>query len=347
MVHQEPVHEHLVRATRNVLETLESGAQKKALEDKLHDTTDRWNEVKRKTADRQEQLEQVIPLAKKYRDEKESVKPWLNEAEKKYQGIERNSYDRLTLEKNLKALRRQKEDIGAHKPDFDDLNETSPVLVNSCKSDKAVIDDGTQDLNKRYENLANGVAALEEKLGELKDVAERYKNVVKTAGGLIDKYRKLSEPQMPMGIDVKKGKGNLDKLQQLLLTLMEHKPEVCEVNSAGQELLSLMDERSPAAALVKQEMQSVNQRYQDLLNALTSRKARLENDLVQASKFHNALHDLEEWLPEVQETVSVQEPISSDPEVFKQQLQQAEVSTYRVLRKHNDIVMSILLVSWS
>ena len=325
VLHLEPVYEQLLRAGGNVLETSEPGPDKDALEQRLQNTKDRWNEVKRKTADRQEQLEQVVPLAKKYRDETQSLKPWLSDAEKTLQEIKPDSCDVAVLDKQLKALRGLKADVDDHKPDFDELNETSPALVESCKADKFVIDGGTQDLTKRYENLANDTSALEKKLEDVKDAAEQFNNAVKPVDELFDEVDKLLESHEPTGINVAKGKDELSKVVDLLKALKENEPEVNEVNNAGQKLLSEVGEKSPAATHVKQEMQAVNQRYQDLLDALTNRKANLENDLVQANKFHDALHDLEERLPEVQEAVSAQEPISSDPEVVKQQLQQAEV----------------------
>ena len=326
VTHLEPVYEQLLRAGASVLETSEPGPDKDALEQKLQDTKDRWTEVERKAQERQGQLEEVVPLAKKYRDETQDLKPWLADAEKALQDIRPESSDLETLEKQLKALKELEEDVAEHKPKFDDLNETTPVLVDSCKADKFVVEGGTQDLNKRYDQLAGDVATCKAKLENIKDAVGKFHEAVEPVNELLDRADKLLESHEPTGVDAAKGKGELDKIADMLQTLKEHEPEVKAVESSGEKAMSEFSDKSPAAALLNQEVQAVEQRYRDALDALTNRKAQLENDVVQAEKFNDALSSLEESLPGLQEAVSAQEPISSDPEVVKEQLEQTEVT---------------------
>ena len=86
-----------------------------------------------------------------------------------------------------------------------------------------------------------------------------------------------------------------------------------------------LDPKSAEVPRVMQEVGTESQRYHDLIESLSNEKEQLEKETKQALKFQDALHALEEWLPKVEEAVAAQEPISSDPEVVKQQLQQAEV----------------------
>ena len=308
------------------MESSEFGSDIAALEERLHSTTDRWNEVKRKTADRQERLEQVVPLARKYTDVKSKIGEWVIEAERKFQAIETDTCDQPTLERRLRLFRRLRDDNAAHKSEFEKLNEISPVLVENCEGHGDIVEDETQDLNSRYDDLRRGVTEAQEKLESLKFASECHHNAVKSSKEAIVKYKKLLKPRVPFGIDITQGKEDVKDLKTLQGLVRGDEPVIRDGQSAGKRLGSLLNEKSPAAALVNHETQLVSQRYHDLCQALEARKAILERDMVRAHQFYETLRELEQWLPRLEEAVSSQEPISSHLLVVERQLARAEVT---------------------
>lgn len=86
-----------------------------------------------------------------------------------------------------------------------------------------------------------------------------------------------------------------------------------------------VDEKTPSATQVKAEVSQADQKNKDLIDKLNARKANLEEDVKHARVFQGSLAEIEAWLPEATERVSAQQPISTDPEMVKKQLEEAQV----------------------
>lgn len=308
------------------METSEPGPDRDALESKLSDTTQRWEAVKKQTVDRQEQLEQVLPLAKEFSSEMQDVKPWLSDAEKRLQSVEPDVCDQISIDRQLETLAELKKEIAERKPVVDAAKDTSLSLTDSCSADKYVIEGEEQHVRKRFDNLSSEVSRLEGNLETLKEALEHYDRALTPVEELLESTEKSLASLEPTGINVEKGKDQLKTVEDLLSALRAREPDVNDLINTGDKLASAMDSRSPEVPRVKQEVEGVSKRYHDLLENLGSERDKLERETEKALKFQDALHSLEEWLPRVEEAVAAQEPISSDPEVVKHQLQQAEVN---------------------
>ena len=308
------------------MDTSEPGPDRDALEDKLNDATQRWEFVKKQTTDRQEQLDQVLPLAKEFHSEIQDLKPWLSEAEKRLQVLEPDSCDLRSIEKQIDTLDELKEEIAERKPIVETAKETSSSLSNSCSADKYVIEGEEQDVRKRFDSLSAEVPRLKDNLTALKDALEKYNKTLTPVEELLERTEKALASRESSGINVDKGKGQLKVVENLLSSLRAAEPDINDLKEAGDKLTSAMDPKSAEVPRVNQEVEAVARRYNQLLENLSNEKDQLEKETEKALKFQDAVHNLEEWLPRVEEAVAAQEPISSDPEVVKQQLQQAEVS---------------------
>ena len=308
------------------MDTSEPGPDRDALEDKLNDATQRWVSVRKQTTDRQEQLDKVLPLAKEFHSEIQDLKPWLSEAEKRLQVLEPDSCDLRSMEKQIDALDELKEEIAERKPIVETAKETSSSLSNSCSADKYVIEGEEQDVRKRFDSLSAEVPRLKDNLTALKDALEKYNKTLTPVEELLERTEKALASRESTGINVDKGKGQLKAVEDLLSSLRAAEPDIKDLKEAGDKLTSAMDPKSAEVPRVNQEVEAVARRYNQLLENLSNEKDQLEKETEKALKFQDAVHNLEEWLPRVEEAMAAQEPISSDPEVVKQQLQQAEVS---------------------
>ena len=115
--------------------------------------------------------------------------------------------------------------------------------------------------------------------------------------------------------------------QALLSVLKEQEPEISEVNDNLSLLMQQVDEKTPHATQVKEEVSQADQKQKDLIEKLNARKTNLEEDVKHARVFQGSLADLEAWLPEAEERVSAQQPISTDPETVRKQLEEAQVGS--------------------
>lgn len=111
----------------------------------------------------------------------------------------------------------------------------------------------------------------------------------------------------------------------MLSVLEEQEPELNEVNDNLSLLMQQVDEKTPHAAQVKAEVSQADQKQKELIEKLNARKINLEEDVKHARVFQGSLADIEAWLPETEERVSAQQPISTDPETVRKQLEEAQV----------------------
>ena len=111
----------------------------------------------------------------------------------------------------------------------------------------------------------------------------------------------------------------------MLSVLEEQEPELNEVNDNLSLLMQQIDEKTPHAAQVKAEVSQADQKQKELIEKLNARKINLEEDVKHAHVFQGSLADIEAWLPETEERVSAQQPISTDPETVRKQLEEAQV----------------------
>lgn len=308
------------------MDTSEPGPDRDGFANKLSDATQRWESVKQQTLERQEQLDRVLPLAKEFHSDIQSVKPWLLDAEKRLRGVDSDLTAQFSIDQQLVTLNELEQEIAERRPIVDTLNETCLSLTNNCSADKFVIEGETQDAKKRFDDLNGEVSVIKNKLAKLKQVLEHYNKALMPLEDLLESTEKSLASCEPTGINVVKCKEQIKTVEDLLSSLIAHETDVDEVLNAGGKLASTLDPKSAEVPRVKQEVDILSKRYQDLLESLNQEKQQLERGTEKALRFQDALRTLEEWLPMVEEAVAAQEPISSDSEVVKEQLQHAEVS---------------------
>ena len=113
--------------------------------------------------------------------------------------------------------------------------------------------------------------------------------------------------------------------QILLSALEEQKPELTLVKENLNTLMESVDERTPHSIELRDKVSEVNEKHEGLICALKTHKNNLEEDVAHASVFQKSLQDLEPWLLETTAFVSTQQPISTDPENVRKQLEEAQV----------------------
>lgn len=117
----------------------------------------------------------------------------------------------------------------------------------------------------------------------------------------------------------------------MLSALREQEPELSAVNDNLSNLMQQVDEKTPPATQVKAEVSQTDQKNKELIDKLRARKANLEEDVESARVFQGSLAEIETWLPEANQTVSSQQPISTAPEALRNQLEEAQVGSLKNL----------------
>ena len=115
--------------------------------------------------------------------------------------------------------------------------------------------------------------------------------------------------------------------QALLSVLNDQEPQLSAVNENLSVLLQQVDEKCQPATQFKAKVSQADQKNKDLIDKLNIRKANLEEDVETARVFQGSLAEVEAWLPEANKRVSSQQPIGTEPDALRKQLEEAQVGS--------------------
>ena len=87
-----------------LLETRAPGKEKKVLRKRLDDLENRWNDVNKQSATRENQIEKVLGLVDQYNNVNKEFLPWLTDAEKKLETSLEPAHDETAVEKQQELL---------------------------------------------------------------------------------------------------------------------------------------------------------------------------------------------------------------------------------------------------
>mgnify|MGYP001793813857 CR=1 FL=1 len=102
-------------------------------------------------------------------------------------------------------------------------------------------------------------------------------------------------------------------------------PGIKSLDDRLESLLDKVDEKTPEAQMVKHEISDVGDKYKDYVDKLKERKSKLQDDISNAEEFQKAVQELESWLPVATENIASLQPISTEPDTVKKQLEDLEV----------------------
>ena len=210
---QEPVFEKLVENGQAVAENLEDEPERESLERKIGDMKKRWEDVKTKVAERQDQLGNVEPQAQKYREEADNMAALLGDAEKQVEAFEPLCMDKGSMAKQKEILQEVLEVADKLKSDLPGVEKDSDGLKESAQKDQSIIEAEVEDLIARYEKLNLALSEREEQLSALEDAADQYHVTVQHVEDVFAQAYDVVDAPESFGTDTDKAKEKLAKIQ--------------------------------------------------------------------------------------------------------------------------------------
>ena len=321
---KQPVFEKILEDGLEMLERMEPGNEKDAQQEKLEQMKTRWNDVKEKTAEIQQCVQEVHEASQKYDLRAAAFREWLQDAEKKASKIYPVSCDENELDESLKEIEVAATDIESHKPDFDELGESTNTLTSLAQADGDVIKADFNELKSRWEALQAAVLEKKAKVEEAKEAIEKYKSALQPVQEAFTQAEDALASHEPAGTNADKLRQELEQIKALVSTLDERKGDIKQLNQSGQQLLQQAEDDAPSALSVKEQLVNTNSKSKDLPARLSDRQKELEKTLEATLEFNSSLEEIEQWLPGTVETVDVLEPVSSEPEKLKEQIRETD-----------------------
>lgn len=187
---------------------------------------------------------------------------------------------------------------------------------------------------RRVENRAKDQEeALQKALKALQNFYDAHSNAIDDLTEVADQIRKLK----PVSSELDQIRNQQEDLRRLRDKTVEPLSQIIsEVNRLGQDLVRTA-QSGVSTAVLEKDLEKLNEKWNDIKEALNLRERKLDVALLQTGKFQEALDSLSKWLGDIEEMVANQKPPSADYKVVKAQLQEQKFLKKLLLDRQNSM----------
>jgi len=261
----------------------------------MQDLVGRFDDANGRSQDRMEALEEAVKAAKAFQNKLNPILEWLTRSEKKLKEMSTVPSDEEKIQRLIDQHERLHDEILGQKPAFDELTDIATALMNLIGDDEGnALADKLQGTTDRYGQLVEDSEALgrllqQSKVG-LRHLVLTYEDLLSWMEEMearLGKYKVLS-------VFVDKLLEQMDELTDLGEEVVSHEKQVLEVMESGNMLMKNIS--SDEAIQLKEKLDSINRRYNDLNSKATDLHKSANEALPLVQQFHKAHETLNSWM---------------------------------------------------
>lgn len=318
---KEPQLEELLKKGEELLKDAEPSDETKALEEKLKDIKEKWDDVNDKVNTRKKVLDEVTDLANQLDEKRNNELPTLDEIDKKADTLECIAVDPEQLNEQEKLLDDLLEKFNKQKPVYADVAKVGDDLAEKADVDTEPVQKSSDNLKKKVNDVEEKLKRAKDKIGKMKEGLRNFNEKCKPIEELCDKSEALLNESSPA--DPGETDKDIAALQQLLDEMTNKKPSVDDAKKAGDDVIAVDDNPDNVTA-INQQNDKLEKTYDDRLEKLKEKIDKLNKDKDSANNFKDKLRAAEEKIQPVIEKIEELQPIGATPEKVKEQLIEVE-----------------------
>ncbi|XP_058462232.1 dystonin isoform X43 [Malaya genurostris] len=291
---------------------------------KLDKLNNLWNELQKTTSKRGASLENTLAVAEKFWKEMQAVMETLKELQEALQTQEPPAAQPQAIQKQQVALQEIRQEIDQTKPEVEQVRRTGSNLMSLCgEPDKPEVKKHIEDLDHAWDNITALYAKREENLIDAMEKAmefhETLQNLLNFLAKAEDRFQKLG----PLGSDIEAVKKQIEQLKHFKDDV---DPHMVEVEALNRQAIDLTERTSAEqASAIREPLNSVNRRWENLLRGMVERQKQLEHALLHLGQFQHALNELLVWISKTDANLDELKPIPGDPQLLEVELAKLKV----------------------
>ena len=173
----------------------------------------RWENVKNKTAKDLAVIDEVLPLARKFREATDEFSDWLIPAEQKLENFENLVGDQSAIARQQEIATELREGVLRQKSKFEELEDSGKGVTDVAKKDQDVVRKEFDEVAGRWEKLQVDLAELSSQLSEVQKLLEEFNKRLGPIAKLVEQGEEVLKSVGPLGIDVERNKEEIDKIK--------------------------------------------------------------------------------------------------------------------------------------
>nr|XP_056702719.1 microtubule-actin cross-linking factor 1 [Euleptes europaea] len=263
----------------------------------------RWAGLLSKAAARQNQLEEILVLAKQFHETSEPISDWLSVTEKKLANSEPIGTQTAKIQQQITRHKALEEEIESRAVAVARAVGTGQSLASlSCRAERALLADKLDLLESRYDEICDRcgrkAALLDQALANARLFGEDEVEVLNWLAEVEDKLISVSVKDYQRDVLQKQ------HAEQLALNdeILNRKKNVDQAIKNGQALLK--QTTGEEVLLIQEKLDGIKTRYSDITAASSKALRTLEQARQLATKFQATHEELTGWMSQVEEELT-------------------------------------------
>jgi DNA repair exonuclease SbcCD ATPase subunit len=246
----------------------------------------RWAEVKSKSDDYEKDVEKTLPLAQKYDEVMSPFIDWLSATEAKLNLVEETALKQENIKEALKELGTIQDDVNTRARDWETVQQCGEALLNTAQEDKKVVDAEIGKTDKRWAALRKNIESTSDRLQQQRKTLEDFEEGVNIMEEVFTPCEAVLGERKSCGLSDDVVKREINKIDELLATIEERRAVADKIPKLYEDLTKDVEETDPEAVAMKETVNDIYTKYQDVPEKLKSMKGTLENEAEHLAAFN-------------------------------------------------------------
>uniref|UniRef100_UPI0037E860E5 microtubule-actin cross-linking factor 1 isoform X3 n=1 Tax=Semicossyphus pulcher TaxID=241346 RepID=UPI0037E860E5 len=214
----------------------------------------------------------------------------------------------------------EREQVDSIQPKLQHVNAVGQGLIQSAAkhTDTQALEHDLESTNLRWNSLNKRVAERIAQLQEALLHCGKFQDALEPLLSWLSDTEELVANQKPPSAEYRVVKAQIQEQKLLQRLLDDRRPTVEMIRAEGERIAATAD--TADREKIQTQLQSLAERWTDLLDKADARQRQLEELQVLALQFHEALEPLGEWLSATERRLSSAEPMGTQTAKITQQI---------------------------
>ncbi|KAG7462800.1 hypothetical protein MATL_G00188590 [Megalops atlanticus] len=279
-----------------------------------------WENLNKTWKERVDRLEDAMQAAVQFQDSLQGMFDWVDIVENKLDSMSPVGTDLETVKQQIEELKEFKGEVYQLQIEMERLNHQGGLLLKKVveEADRSAIQEPLAELKMLWDNLDEKTINRQHKLEGALLALGQFQHALDELLAWLTHTEELLNEQRKAGGDPKAIEIELAKHHVLQNDVLAHKSTVEAVNKAGNDLME--SSAGEEASSLQSKLESLNQRWENILEKTKLRRQHLDSALLQAQGFHGEIEDMQQWLKDTERQLLASKAVGGLPETAREQL---------------------------
>lgn len=335
-----------MKDAREILADTEESPERESLEKQVVDMESRWENVVAKSETREGEIARTIPEAKRCHAKVQDFEPKLAELEEQLETLPSVAVEKEELEKQMADAEDIRKELENLTPLNEEMAESCNALVESPLADLTVVAAEVESLKARYALVLEKLAEWQQKVNFVNEQVTHYNEAKKPVEENVHEVEATVPVHDSPVPDAETAKSELATVEKSIEVLDGLRSEKSEVSKIGVGILNEVGEDSAKVAVLKENMATLEKRFNDAREKAVKRKLFLESQLKRLEVYETTVVEVEVWIKTTLLVLDKQEAVSTKPEKLAEQLEEAKVLQDETVKERQVLETALEAGQW-